>query len=226
MFCPQCGKKLAGTEKFCPNCGFDLAKPSMSAAAVTAGAANAAAQPTQQTQPCAAYAQAPSSLPQVHAASTVLQAPKAVTPAELVTLTAALLMGIAAFLPFLNVLGSSYDYSVALTDAPDGAVLVLLAIATAVLPMVRRRTAALVLSSITTAFSLFEICSVGIMLLNSTSTAYYVNLGAGFCLLIVGIAMGVLSIILLARDNMHEKLERQRVMGSFIPANGTTPRQL
>ncbi len=152
--------------------------------------------------------------------------PKAVTASELVTLAAALLMGIAAFLPFLIVSGSSYDYSVALTDAPDGAVLVLLAIATAVLPMVRRRTAALVLSSITTAFSLFEICSVGIMLLNSTSTAYYVNLGAGFCLLIVGIAMGVLSIILLARDNMHEKLERQRVMGSFIPANGTTPRQL
>ena len=175
MFCPQCGKKLGGTEKFCPNCGFDLSWPSRSAAASATAAA--------------------------------------------------LLMGIAAFLPFLIVSGSSYDYSVALTDAPDGAVLVLLAIGTAVLPMLRRRTAALVLSSITTAFALFEICSVGLMLLNSTYTVYYVNLGAGFCLLILGIAMGVLSIVLLARDHMHEKLERQRVMGSFIPANGTTPRQ-
>ncbi|RHB54787.1 zinc ribbon domain-containing protein [Olsenella sp. AM39-30AC] len=214
MFCPQCGKKLAGTEKFCPNCGFDLSWPSRSAAAsATAAPAGQQAQPQAQPQ-------------QVSLASAPAHSPKAVTASELVTLAAALLMGIAAFLPFLIVSGSSYDYSVALTDAPDGAVLVLLAIATAVLPMVRRRTAALVLSSITTAFSLFEICSVGIMLLNSTSTAYYVNLGAGFCLLIVGIAMGVLSIILLARDNMHEKLERQRVMGSFIPANGTTPRQL
>ena len=214
MFCPQCGKKLAGTEKFCPNCGFDLSWPSRSAAA-SAPAAPAGQQAQPQAQP-----------QQVSLASAPAHSPKAVTASELVTLAAALLMGIAAFLPFLIVSGSSYDYSVALTDAPDGAVLVLLAIATAVLPMVRRRTAALVLSSITTAFSLFEICSVGIMLLNSTSTAYYVNLGAGFCLLIVGIAMGVLSIILLARDNMHEKLERQRVMGSFIPANGTTPRQL
>lgn len=214
MFCPQCGKKLAGTEKFCPNCGFDLSWPSRSAAAsATAAPAGQQAQPQAQPQ-------------QVSLASAPAHSPKAVTASELVMLAAALLMGIAAFLPFLIVSGSSYDYSVALTDAPDGAVLVLLAIATAVLPMVRRRTAALVLSSITTAFSLFEICSVGIMLLNSTSTAYYVNLGAGFCLLIVGIAMGVLSIILLARDNMHEKLERQRVMGSFIPANGTTPRQL
>ncbi len=50
MFCPQCGKKLAGTEKFCPNCGFDLARPSMSAAAVTAGAARCgAADPTDST---------------------------------------------------------------------------------------------------------------------------------------------------------------------------------
>lgn len=213
MFCPQCGKKLAGTEKFCPNCGFDLSRPSRSAAAsATAAPAGQQAQPQAQPQ-------------QVPLASTPAHSPKAVTASELVTLTAALLMGIAAFLPFLIVSGSSYDYSVALTDAPDGAVLVLLAIATAVLPMLRRRTAALVLSSITTAFALFEICSVGLMLLNSTYTVYFVNLGAGFCLLILGIAMGVLSIVLLARDHMDEKLERQRVMGSFIPANGTTPRQ-
>jgi hypothetical protein len=217
MFCPQCGKKLAGTEKFCPNCGFDLAQPSRSAAA--SGTATPAGHPAGQ------QAQQQPQPQQVPFASTPEHAPKAVTAAELVTLTAALLMGIAAFLPFLIVSGSSYDYSVALTDAPDGAVLVLLAIATAILPMVRRRTAALVLSSITTAFALFEICSVGLMLLNSTYTVYYVNLGAGFCLLILGIAMGVLSIVLLARDHMHEKLERQRVMGSFIPANGTTPRQ-
>lgn len=215
MFCPQCGKKLGGTEKFCPNCGFDLSRPSRSAAAsATAAPAGQQAQPQPQPQPQhVPFANAPA------------HAPKAVTASELVTLTAALLMGIAAFLPFLIVSGSSYDYSVALTDAPDGAVLVLLAIATAALPMLRRRTAALVLSSITTAFALFEICSVGLMLLNSTYTVYYVNLGAGFCLLILGIAMGVLSIVLLARDHMHEKLESQRVMGSFIPANGTTPRQ-
>ena len=214
MFCPQCGKKLAGTEKFCPNCGFDLAQPSRSAAA-SGTATPAGQQAQQQLQP-----------QQVPFAGTPAHAPKAVTAAELVTLTAALLMGIAAFLPFLIVSGSSYDYSVALTDAPDGAVLVLLAIATAILPMVRRRTAALVLSSITTAFALFEICSVGLMLLNSTYTVYYVNLGAGFCLLILGIAMGVLSIVLLARDIVHEKREHQGVMGSFIPANGGVPRQL
>jgi hypothetical protein len=63
------------------------------------------------------------------------------------------------------------------------------------------------------------------MLLTSTWAAYYVNLGAGFCLLALGIVMGVFSIVLLARDLMREKHERQRVMGSFIPANGTTQRQ-
>ena len=207
MFCPQCGKKLAGTEKFCPNCGFDLSVSARDAVATNSTHAG-------QT-------------PQGDAMSSMrLQANKAVTPAELVTLTAALLMGIAAFLPFLVVSGMSYDYSVALTDAPDGAVLVLLAIVTAVLPMLRRRTASLVLSSITTAFALFEICTVGLMLLGSTSTAYYVTLGAGFCLLILGIVMGVFSIVLLARDIVHEKREHQGVMGSFIPANGGVPRQL
>lgn len=207
MFCPQCGKKLAGTEKFCPNCGFDLSVSARDAVATNSTPAGQTPQ-----------GDAMSSMPP--------QANKAVTPAELVTLTAALLMGIAAFLPFLVVSGISYDYSVALTDAPDGAVLVLLAIVTAVLPMLRRRTASLVLSSITTAFALFEICTVGLMLLGSTSTAYYVNLGVGFCLLILGIVMGVFSIVLLARDIVHEKREHQGVMGSFIPANGGVPRQL
>ena len=207
MFCPQCGKKLAGTEKFCPNCGFDLSASARDA--VVTNSAPAGQAPQRLASP-----------------SVPPQANKAVTPAELVTLTAALLMGIAAFLPFLVVSGMSYDYSVALTDAPDGAVLVLLAIVTAVLPMLRRRTASLVLSSITTAFALFEICTVGLMLLGSTSTAYYVTLGAGFCLLILGIVMGVFSIVLLARDIVHEKREHQGVMGSFIPANGGVPRQL
>ncbi|SET06324.1 zinc-ribbon domain-containing protein [Olsenella sp. KH3B4] len=206
MFCPQCGKKLAGTEKFCPNCGFDLSVPVRD----TATPQSASVEPA----PQAGTAQSAPS-----------QATKAVTPAELVALTAALLVGIAAFLPFLVISGSSYDYSVALTDAPDGAVLVLLAIVTAVLPMLRRRTAALVLSSITTAFSLFEICSVGLMLLGSTSAAYYVSLGAGFCLLILGIVMGVFSVVLLAREIVHDKREHQSVMGSFIPANGSTSRQ-
>ena len=205
MFCPQCGKKLAGTEKFCPNCGFDLSVPVRDAATPKSA-------PIEPALQAATMPPAPS------------QATKAVTPAELVTLTAALLVGIAAFLPFLVVSGMSYDFSVALTDAPDGAVLVLLAIVTAVLPMLRRRTASLVLSSITTAFSLFEICTVGLMLLGSTSTAYYVTLGAGFCLLILGIVMGVFSIVLLARDIVHEKREHQGVMGSFIPANGSAPR--
>ena len=127
MFCPQCGKKLAGTEKFCPNCGFDLSVPVRDAATPKSA-------PIEPAPQAATMPPAPS------------QATKAVTPAELVTLTAALLMGIAAFLPFLVVSGMSYDYSVALTDAPDGAVLVLLAIVTAVLPMLRRRTASLVLS--------------------------------------------------------------------------------
>lgn len=207
MFCPQCGKKLAGAEKFCPNCGFDLSVSARDAVAPNSAPAGQAPQ-------------------RLASPSVPLQANKAVTPAELVTLTAALLMGIAAFLPFLVVSGMSYDYSVALTDAPDGAVLVLLAIVTAVLPMLRRRTASLVLSSITTAFALFEICTVGLMLLGSTSTAYYVTLGAGFCLLILGIVMGVFSIVLLARDIVHEKREHQGVMGSFIPANGGVPRQL
>lgn len=205
MFCPQCGKKLAGAEKFCPNCGYDLAVPPRSTSVVHEHQVNA--QPMR---------------PVVTAAKTSA----GVSSAELVTLAAALLTGIAAFLPFLVVSGATYDYSVALTDAPDGAVLVLLAIATAILPMVHRNTASLVLSSITTAFSLFEICSVSLMMLTSTRAAYYVNLGAGFCLLALGIVMGVFSIALLARDLVHEKRERQRVMGSFIPANGTAPRQL
>ncbi|KUH59042.1 hypothetical protein AUL39_01525 [Tractidigestivibacter scatoligenes] len=205
MFCPQCGKKLAGTEKFCPNCGYNLAMPPRSASE---------AHVSQQAQ-----------LHPVQPVVAPALARTAVSSAELVTLAAALLIGIAAFLPFLVVSGATYDYSVALTDAPDGAVLVLLAIATAVLPMVHRNTASLVLSSITTAFSLFEVCSVSFMLLTSTWAAYYVNLGAGFCLLALGIVMGVFSIVLLARDLMREKHERQRVMGSFIPANGTTQRQ-
>lgn len=205
MFCPQCGRKLAGTEKFCPNCGYDLAVPPRSAS----GVYNQQQVKPQPMQPAVA---AP-------------KRPAAVSSAELVTLAAALLIGIAAFLPFLVVSGATYDYSVALTDAPDGAVLVLLAIATAILPMVHRIAASLVLSSITTAFSLFEVCSVSFMLITSTRAAYYVNLGAGFCLLALGIAMGVFSIVLLARDLMREKHERQRVMGSFIPANGTAPRQ-
>jgi hypothetical protein len=205
MFCPQCGKKLAGTEKFCPNCGYNLAMPPRSASE---------AHVNQQAQ-----------LNSVQPVVAPALARTAVSSAELVTLAAALLIGIAAFLPFLVVSGATYDYSVALTDAPDGAVLVLLAIATAVLPMVHRNTASLVLSSITTAFSLFEVCSVSFMLLTSTWAAYYVNLGAGFCLLALGIVMGVFSIVLLARDLMREKHERQRVMGSFIPANGTTQRQ-
>jgi hypothetical protein len=205
MFCPQCGKKLAGTEKFCPNCGYNLAMPPRSASE---------AHVNQQAQ-----------LNSVQPVVAPALARTAVSSAELVTLAAALLIGIAAFLPFLVVSGATYDYSVALTDAPDGAVLVLLAIATAILPMVHRNTASLVLSSITTAFSLFEVCSVSFMLLTSTWAAYYVNLGAGFCLLALGIVMGVFSIVLLARDLMREKHERQRVMGSFIPANGTTQRQ-
>ena len=80
MFCPQCGKKLAGTEKFCPNCGFDLAQPSRSAAA-SGTATPAGQQAQQQLQP-----------QQVPFAGTPAHAPKAVTAAELVTLTAALLM--------------------------------------------------------------------------------------------------------------------------------------
>lgn len=205
MFCPQCGKKLAGTEKFCPNCGYNLAMPPRSASE---------AHVNQQAQ-----------LHPVQSVVAPVHARTAVSSAELVTLAAALLIGIAAFLPFLVVSGTTYDYSVALTDAPDGAVLVLLAIATAILPMVHRNTASLVLSSITTAFSLFEVCSVSFMLLTSTHAAYYVNLGAGFCLLALGIVMGVFSIVLVARDLMREKHERQRVMGSFIPANGTTQHQ-
>ena len=205
MYCPQCGRKLAGTEKFCPNCGFDLALPT-----VSAGRGSVAG---------------PAQGPRKEGAGKAIQTTSGVAPSELVTLTAALLVGIAAFLPFLLVSGVSYDYSVALTDAPDGAVLVLLAIATAILPMVHRRTASLVLSSITTVFSLLEACSVALMMLGSTQTTYYVTFGAGYCLLALGIAMGVLSVVLLARDVMHEKRERQSAMGSFIPASGRVPDQ-
>ena len=194
MFCPRCGKQLGGTEKFCPNCGFDLALPSSTAATN----AEAAATPQKPLAPRVPAQPVPGPMP----------TSKTVAPAELVTLTAALLVGIAAFLPFLVVSGISYDYSVALTDAPDGAVLVLLAIATAVLPMMHRRIASLVLAAVTTVFSLVEVCSVWYMMLNSTHAAYYTNFGAGFCLLVLGIVVGVISVILLARDNAREKPER------------------
>ncbi|MCH3948916.1 MAG: zinc ribbon domain-containing protein [Olsenella sp.] len=203
MFCPQCGKKLAGTEKFCPNCGFNLAVPP---ASIRWDSQVVASQPR-----C------------IESVDSAYQPVTGVAPSELVTLAAALLVGIAAFLPFLVVSGASYDYSVALTDAPDGAVLVLLAIATAILPMVHRRAASLVLSSIMSAFSLFEVCSVALMMLTSTHATYYVTFGAGFCLLALGIVMGVVSVILLARDIVRSKRRRQHVMGSFIPANGSVP---
>ena len=85
MFCPRCGKQLGGTEKFCPNCGFDLALPSSTAATN----AEAAATPQKPLAPRVPAQPVPGPMP----------TSKTVAPAELVTLTAALLVGIAAFLP-------------------------------------------------------------------------------------------------------------------------------
>lgn len=217
MFCPRCGKKLAGTEKFCLNCGFDLAMPSSSAAE---GARSASDLPGR--RPYAAQGDRAAHAPVTR------HAPTAVAPSGLVTLAAALLTCIAAFLPFLVISGSSYDYSVALADAVDGVILVLLAIAMAVLPVLGRTVASLLLSSLTTAFALFEVCSVSLMLLSSPLSTHYVTYGAGFCLLALGAAMGVLSIVLLARDVMRGRrggCERQGIMGSFIPTSGRAPHQ-
>ena len=194
MFCPRCGKKLAGTEKFCLNCGFDLAMPSSSAAE---GARPASDLPGR--RPYAAQGDRAAHAPVTR------HAPTAVAPSGLVTLAAALL-----------------------ADAVDGVILVLLAIAMAVLPVLGRTVASLLLSSLTTAFALFEVCSVSLMLLSSPLSTHYVTYGAGFCLLALGAAMGVLSIVLLARDVMRgrrEGCERQGIMGSFIPTGGRAPRQ-
>ncbi|WP_165443688.1 zinc ribbon domain-containing protein [Olsenella sp. Marseille-P4559] len=204
MFCPQCGKRLAGTEKFCSSCGFNLAvSPNSVSTGSAAGARPATPGPTQQP----ARTSAP------------------VVASELVTLTAALLIGIAALMPFLVSSGFGYDYSVALADAPDGTVLVFLAIATAVLSMVHKRVATLVLSSITTALALFEICSISLIMMRSTYSISYVDLGSGFGLLLVGIVVGIISIVLLSVDVRREKRERAWAMGTFIPANGNPPYQ-
>lgn len=80
-------------------------------------------------------------------------------------------------------------------------------------------------SSITTAFALFEICLVGLMLNSHALTVYYVNLGCRWlCLPLFWHSDGVLSTFFSPATICMSSSSAKGVMG-LRPANGTTPRQ-
>lgn len=176
-FCMKCGQEINDKDLFCPNCGAKIERSNATTSQFQDQAKNTL---NNLKNTASQYVQKdPSGLIQ-----------KTTGKMNYIALAGCALIFLACFLPFASVSMFTISQSVSLMDSgKDGIVFIALTIVCIVLVFLKKDTLALIAGIITGGLGLYEIMSV-----KSQLGAYvsYVNMGAGYYLLLIG------SIVLLA----------------------------